>query len=190
MLLSGGHARRRSFLPQLESLEPRCLLAGLIQETDLNYLGAFRLPGGTFGTSSFDYGGTALAYNPANNSLFMVGHDWDQAVAEVNIPTLKTGSIGGLNTATVRQNFVSVLNGLSTGIDSGDELKVGGLMVNENQLIGSAYVFYDADGDQRGSHFKLSSLNLSSSTKTGLHTVGTIGGGWVGGWMTAIPDAW
>ena len=58
-----------------EQLEHRQLFAGLLGESDLTYLGAFRLPSGNFGASSFEYGGTALAYNPANNSLFIVGHD-------------------------------------------------------------------------------------------------------------------
>src|SRR5688572_16635952 len=72
----GSRAARRTFRPQAESLEPRCLFAALIHDSDLAYLGAFRLPGGTLGDSSFDFGGTALAYNPVNDSLFMVGHDW------------------------------------------------------------------------------------------------------------------
>ncbi|MCD6733536.1 MAG: hypothetical protein LT103_08070, partial [Burkholderiaceae bacterium] len=47
--------------------------ARLLQKSDLAYLGAFRVPNGTSEASSFWYGGTALGYNPVNNSLFMTG---------------------------------------------------------------------------------------------------------------------
>ena len=73
---------RRSFVGKLESLESRALMAGLVQEGDLGYLGAFNVPEGEIGESSFEYGGTALAFNPTNNSLFVVGHDYDQSIAE------------------------------------------------------------------------------------------------------------
>src|SRR5687768_5575706 len=120
--------RHTNFLAQVEVLEPRCLLAGLLQETDLSYLGAFRLPGGTFGESNFEYGGVGLAYNPAHNSLFMVGHDWwPTAVAEVAIPAVLTGPLNGLNTASVRQNFVE-LNPRMPNMTLDGNVKIGGLM--------------------------------------------------------------
>src|SRR5688572_29206030 len=40
----------------------------LLRQADLVYQGAFRLPPGQVGQSSFAYGGSALAYNAANNS--------------------------------------------------------------------------------------------------------------------------
>src|SRR6188472_2888814 len=91
----GRAARRkrvRSARPRLESLESRAMMAGLIYEADLGYLGAFNVPQGEIGRSTFEYGGTAIAYNPVNSSLFMVGHDWDQNVAEISIPLPGIGS--------------------------------------------------------------------------------------------------
>src|ERR1041384_8836106 len=58
----------------------------LVNADGLIYAGAFRLPRGEVNGSSFGYGGTALAFNPQHNSLFLVGHDWHQLVAEVSIP--------------------------------------------------------------------------------------------------------
>ena len=173
----------------IEQLERRDLFAGLLDQSDLQYLGAFRLPSGTFGASSFDYGGTALAFNPANNSLFIVGHDWDQAVAEISIPTIRTGSLSGLSTASVLQPFVDVLARVPNDTLEGN-VKLGGLMVAGNQLIVSAYEFYDAEGDAVDSHFKLSSLNLSNAAVTGFFEVGNEGGGYVGGYMAAVPGEW
>jgi hypothetical protein len=62
-------------------------LAGLFR-----YVGAFRLPSGKVGESRYGYGGTALAFNPEKKSLFVVGHDHDQAVGEVEIPATAVNS--------------------------------------------------------------------------------------------------
>ena len=59
------------------------------------------------GLTAMNPGGTALAFNPAHNSLFMVGHDWDQDVAEVQIPStiVNSNNLNALTTATVLQPF-------------------------------------------------------------------------------------
>src|SRR5688500_10569471 len=80
----------------------------LLRQPDLKYLRSFRLPEGDHGASKFHYGGTAIAYNPKRDSLFIVGHDWDQAVAEVQIPAIQTGPLPELQTATLLQPFVKV----------------------------------------------------------------------------------
>jgi len=69
---------------------------GLIQPSDLEYLGAFRLPGPS-GGSDWTYSGDGLAYFPQGDpdgpddgfpgSLFGVGHDWHKQVCEISIPT-------------------------------------------------------------------------------------------------------
>ena len=58
---------------------------GRIDRDQLQYIGAFRVPRGQIGDSSFSYGGTAYAFNPENNSLFIVGHAHQQAIAEVAV---------------------------------------------------------------------------------------------------------
>src|SRR5436189_6097475 len=143
--MARGFFARWSFLPRLEQLESRWLMAGLLHQSDLGYLGAFRLPSGNFGASTFEYGGTALTYNPAHNSLFMVGHDWDQAVAEVSIPSsiVNSSNLSSLTTASVLQPFVSVLSKVPNNTLAGRTVKVGGLMAINGQLIGSAYDYYD-----------------------------------------------
>jgi hypothetical protein len=158
--------------------------------SDLVYQGAFRLPSGQFGGSSFAYGGTALAFNPANNSLFMVGHDWDQMVAEVRIPQIiNSSNLSSLATATVLQPFTDASEGKMYTVDSGT-IKVGGLMVYGGQLYGTAYPYYDADASQVRSHF-VSSLKLATQGDArGMYQVGTSGAGFVSGYMAAIPAEW
>ena len=59
--------------------------APLIQSNNLSLIGSFRLPSGTLGsTYGFGDAGTgglgtyAVTYNPANNSLFIGGHPYEQ----------------------------------------------------------------------------------------------------------------
>ena len=46
-----------------------------LDPADIEYLGAFRLPGGDEPPLTFAYGGNAMTFNPDNNSLFISGHD-------------------------------------------------------------------------------------------------------------------
>lgn len=173
----------------VEFLEARLLLATLLHQDDLHYLGAFNVPHGDNGSSTFEYGGTALAYNPARNSLLMVGHDWGQAVAELSIPALKTGRVSQLATAGVLQPLTPVLSRVpQNNLD--DVVKIGGLMIVGDQLVGTAYEYYDAGVAAIDSHFKLSSLNLRNAEVSGLYQVGTMGGGFVGGYMGKVPLQW
>jgi hypothetical protein len=155
----------------------------LLQSSDLKYLGAFRLPSGTYGGSSFGYGGWSLAYNAANNSLFIVGHDQQQMVAEITIPqVINSSDINSLKRATVLQVFGDASDGLLGG------MKVGGLLVQQGTLYGSGYIYYDSTGSQTHSHFQ-TGLDLASAAQ-GLYRVGTLKAGYVSGYMADIPASW
>ena len=168
----------------------------LLYQSNLQYVGAFRVPDGTIGASSFSYGGTAITYNPANNSLFAVGMPYQQAVAEIAIPSsiVNSTNLNNLPVATVLQPFTSILpripNNPSSVTSGGGYEAIGGLMVDNGQLIGTAFNTYDASGSAMVSHFELSSLNLASASVSGLYQVGTMGGGFVGGYMTPVPSEW
>jgi hypothetical protein len=163
----------------------------LLHKNDLSYVGAFRIPGGLNGVSTFEYGGTALAFNPARKSLFMVGHDWHQAIAEVSIPTIKAGAINKLATAKILQPLTNVAGRIpnNTLKDPGPD-KVGGLLVAGNQLIGTLYEYYDGAGTTVDSHFTLASYDLKKAEVSGLFQVGQVGAGFVAGYMTAVPAEW
>lgn len=163
--------------------------ADLLQPSQVVYEGSFRVPTGKFGSSSFAYGGTAIGYNPARDSLYMVGHDWDQAVAEISIPTPSKSSVGSLPTATVLQSFSDPSEGKAFTVDNGT-VKIGGLYVHNGLLIGTAYSFYDAEGNQTLSHFT-STLSLSTpGDARGMYQVGTLGAGFTAGYMCPIPQEW
>lgn len=167
--------------------------AQLLQQSDLEYLGAFRLPAGKHGScqnDGFAYGGSALAFNPTNNSLFVVGHDWCQQVAEINIPaTLGMGTYASLPAATVRQTFVEPSEGKKTQVDVGN-VKVGGLAVIGNELHFTEYSYYDGDGSAAVSHFKRP-LTLSTTGQVGgPYKVGTRNPGFMAGWIVQVPTVW
>ena len=167
----------------------------LLQQSNLQYVGAFRVPTSQQGASTVAYGGTALAFNPANNSLFLVGHRNDQAIAEIAIPSkiVNSSSISSLTSATFLQPFTKITSkipNMPSNLSSGGVPVIGGLMVSNGQLIGTMYNDYDASGSVKVSHFKLSSTNLSTASVSGLYQVGNMGGGFVAGSMTPIPKEW
>lgn len=166
----------------------------LLGPSDLVYEGAFRLPQGSLGTpddDAFAYGGTALAYNPARDSLFLVGHDWHQLTTEVSIPdAVDSARLSDLPTATMLQKFTEASEGKMFKVDNDDAIKVGGLMAFDGQLYGTAYSWYDADGSQTLSHF-VRPLDLSRRGEVrGIYQVGTQGAGHVAGPMAPVPEAW
>jgi hypothetical protein len=163
-----------------------------VQEADLVYQGAFRVPAAKFGGSTFDYGGTALAFNPGRDSLFVVGHDWQQQVAEISIPrVIRSDTLTALETATVLQPFADPTEGKMYKVDDpANGIKVGGLMVYEERLYETAYSYYDGDSSQEDSHF-ISGLDLSVfGDVRGPYRVGKVGSGFVSGYFAVVPPAW
>src|SRR6185295_4940698 len=165
----------------------------LVQQADLLYQGAFRVPSGPAGGSTFDAGtaGRALTYYPAHHSLLVVGNLNDQMVAEITIPVpSKASTIGALPVATFNQVFVDVLEGKREQISSdanGD--RIGGLLVSGGSLIVSAFGFYDNTNTSL-SHF---TTNLDFSVRgdvKGPYQLGSAGGGMVGGYMADLPAEW
>lgn len=175
----------------------------LLQQGDLTYEGAFRVPQGAFGSqmyNGFAYGGYALAYNQANNSMFVVGHVYDQMVAEIGIPQpVISADVNSMKTASVLQGFSDITEGHRQNIAAGGaaysgSVYFGGLMVFENKLIGTAYAFFDGAGEAYLTHF-LSGLTLGATGDySGMFKVGSSDtnspAGFVDGYMTQIPAGW
>ena len=164
----------------------------LLHPENLIYQGAFKLPAGTIGGSSFNYGGGAvLAYNPQNNSLLIVGHDNHQMVAEINIPApIVSSEEANLPTAALIQPFADPSEGKIFTIDDSLQNKAGGLLVFNNRLYGSAFSWFDVNHSQILSHY-VSSLDFSNvKASQGMFQLGETGAGFVSGYMTLIPEEW
>jgi hypothetical protein len=137
------------------------LSAKVMSAADLVYQGAFSLPTGKIGTSSFEYGGP-IGFNPDGGTLFVVGNTQDQQVAEIGIPEIRSAAtLGAFASATVLQPFADPFEGHRTDVgDGGSAVLTGGLLPYRGQLYLTAYRSYDANGTQRTSHF-VSGLDLS-----------------------------
>ena len=166
----------------------------LLQQADLTYLGAFRLP-----SEQFSCGGKPIAYNPSRNSLFIGGANDEQvgkeSLFEISIPSLVNSStLAGLNTAAILQNSVSAFNGTISTVETGNGAIFGGLLLNGNKLVISAYAYYDANYTASKSH---ATINADWTTNglgfSGLVTVGVPPAsnvGFTGGYMCPIPASW
>jgi hypothetical protein len=158
----------------------------LLTSADMSYLGAFRVPTSDHQGNSLTYGGHALGYNPAHNSLFFGGHDWYQLLCEVSVPPTISLSV----TATVLQDCTDVTEGRLGQVDN-YTVKLGGTLIYNGRLIVTGFGYYDADGSQTTSHFA-SGPDLSQS--------GDVAGPYgfnaaasprsISGYMTPIPVEW
>lgn len=162
----------------------------LLQPTDLVYQGAFRLPGGQIGSSTFDYGGYALTFNSARSSLFAVGINQGQ-VAEVSIPSaLGSGNIDQLPVAKLLQTFTDVTEGrkpLASTDPNG--VGIGGLLPYQGKLYATVYTFYAGDS-QRLSHF-VSGLDFTvQGDVQGPFRVQAPLTGMISGYFGLVPVAW
>ena len=159
-----------------------------LESHNLLYQGSFQVPGGV----GLDYGGYALAYNPANNSLFITGHTYNQTVAEISIP-----SVNG--TATLLQAPADITEGNLRNIGEGmtdtfgsNGVLMGGLLVQDGQLIGTSFPHYASDAAY--THFT-SGLDVDATGDFGgMYRVGETpevpGARFIDGWMAAIPTSW
>ena len=168
----------------------------LLQQSHLIYEGAFRVPTGKLGAQQsvgFAYGGAAIGYNPANNSLFIVGHVYDQMTAEIGIPEIiNSSNLSNLRTAPVLQQFSDAFEGQMDAVDPGEVngFRLGGHLVYGNQLYLSDYTYYDADSTQVTSHFGRPPNLSATGQLNGPYQVGNAGAGFVSGYMTQIPAEW
>lgn len=177
----------------------------LLQQSDFTYLGAFRVPKDDMGGPQYqglNYGGSVIAYNPANNSLFVVGHTSNQQVAEISIPSpVNSTVLNSLNTANAIQNLVDITEGNRTHIKSGGAAEtenmvlIGGLVVSGGQLVGSVYNNYDGAQTALLSHFLSSTTLATTGDFSGMFEVGVKPNpvpqaGFVAGYMATIPSSW
>ncbi len=167
--------------------------SGLIQASNLVDTGSFDTPDGILGVDPFgsqfyetEFANGSVAFNPANNSLFVVGHDWGQHTAEISIPP-----VGG--TASILQPFVDAEYGKLPLMDPTDGAiegaKIGGLLVDGAKLLVGGYIYYDGANDAVASHF-VRGTNLAVNDVVGPLTVGSMGPAFVGGYFAPVPSEW
>ena len=165
----------------------------LVTKGDFNYQGSFRVPyGDGDNQSSLAWGGAGLGYNPTNDSLFITGHTWHQLTAEISIPNLGQASdVSSLPQASFIQRPEDATDGKLPTISEPNEFsfgRIGGYLVDGDDLIVSGYHFYDAADSQVRSHL-LTDTNLGASSNMVSLTDETKPR-WLGGAMATIPSNW
>jgi hypothetical protein len=177
----------------------------LLGKNNLEYIGAFRLPSERIGCDRWDdcvfaYGGRPIAVdsdgNDGKGSLFIGSHIYSQKIAEVSIPEpINSDNLINLKTASIIQGFYDITEGnrqniLENGNAYDATIEPGGLLVYDDKLIGSVYIYYPGP-TQILSHYS-SSKNLSKSGDfSGMYKIGTsIDARFLAGYMDRIPLKW
>ncbi len=165
---------------------------------DIEYLGAFRLPGGDEPPLTFAYGGNAMTFNPDNNSLFITGHDrvayggvpdGDQ-VAEVSIPAPSLSrNVADLNVGEFIQDFADVTAGRFTELE--EIPKVGLQYLNRPETGPLLHIAWGQhlQPQEVPSHGWFSA-NLSEPDFQGTWFIGNQDLYSVNGYMFEIPAEW
>ena len=182
--------------------EPVDLSTGLIAPEDLHYLGAFRLPvtGDEYGWS---YSGYAMTFYPGGDpggpddgfpgSLYVLGHDHAQTVAEISIPAPVISASkdpGQLHVANMLQPFQDITGGIFGEL----EIPRAGLAYLPplgSQTTGKLYFCW-------GQHFQFepepshgwSELDLSAPNPVGPWHVAEYTNYITNDYLLEIPEAW
>jgi len=179
----------------------------LLLPSDLEYLGAFRLPSESDGNTSWNSGGKGMTYYPAGDvsgpddgypgSIFGIGHSVKGGVSEFNIPVPVISPnkiLGDLNTAQTLQGFYDITEGRH-GTDNyvlkGIEYLPAQGEMTEDKIHWCMEEYYIPPFD-KPSH-SWASLDLSNPRTPGLWHIGQPGEfhmGTTSRYIFEIPKAW
>jgi len=140
--------------------------ARLLQQRDLVYQGAFRVPAGGETPATYAYGGTAPTHS-GRGTLYLVGHDHGQLVGEITIPTPGQGAtLADLPRAAVVQPLTDILQGKRTTIDGDlfNGVKIGGIAPFNDALAVTAWSYYDAGPNKQTKTHFVTGQNFSALT--------------------------
>lgn len=188
----------------------------------IEYKGAFNVPyqriplgtgpDGTGYYGSNDYYGSlqgsghGIAYNHNNNTLLWVGRcetshysKRGQIITELTIPEPVIGSIEELKTAELATNYIDCVSDIITEIKNlygnGEGYGIGGLMVFNNNLIGTIYRWHNCSDPIPVSHFYSDLNNYNKANTVGPLAInaGELNGetapaGAMAGYMSPIPE--
>jgi hypothetical protein len=153
------------------------------------------LPARKYGASDLNFSEGPIAFNPDRQSLFIVGHAHQQAIAEFAIPELVDSKVlAELNMAgDPVQPFAAILDRASGGNPEGNN-RIGGMLYvpgpDGPELLVNAYEYYDAPGDNTLSMLVVRDANdLAASAVDGYFLVEGRPGH-TAGWMSPVPAPW
>jgi len=177
----------------------------LVQPTDLDYVGAFRLPGDAPDEIGWLWSGEALTYYPDGDptgpddgfpgSLFGTGHNWNQYVSEVSIPVpvISPGkNLDELNTATTLQPFQDIRGDLFDWPLEQPRAGLEYLPPQGDQDSGKLYFCWAPHLDEGASNpsHGWAGLDLANPQPAGLWRIGEYWNYVTTDYIFAIPQAW
>jgi hypothetical protein len=181
------------------------LSTSLIQPTNLEYRGAFRLPTHPEGMG-WEWGGDAMAYYPGGDasgpadgytgSLYGTGHAWNMNVSEINIPIPRISAghnAAELNRAATLRPFTNIRGGLFNPLTEIIRVALAYLPAQGSQTSGKLYMAFGQHFQEEGSE-----QLIPSHAWCDLNLTNTRGAWWVDGeniysvndYMFDIPTAW
>jgi hypothetical protein len=176
-----------------------------IQPSDLEYVGAFRLPDGPEGIG-WPWSGEALTYYPGGDpagppdgypgSLFGTGHNWNQWVSEISIPVpidSPTQDLNDLNVATTLQDFRNIRGDLFNHLNF--EIPRAGLQylpAQGQQVTGKLHFCWGQHLQEEGeaATHGWCELDLSTPLPAGAWYLGNISNYATNDYLFAIPQDW
>ncbi|MBL8820423.1 MAG: hypothetical protein JNL58_30650 [Planctomyces sp.] len=146
---------------------PAALHESMITPGNFEYLGGFRPPSSTDDEHTFSYGGWGIAWRPDGDpdgakdgypgSLYLVGHQQSQEVAEISIPKPVVSAddrMDDLPVSEILQPFHDVTSGLMArmNVEQTTPFNIGGLQVTQGVLHWTIHKYYNVDGVDYPSH--------------------------------------
>ncbi len=184
---------------------PAMPIAGeLIQPSDLEYLGAFRLPEGAPPEIGWGYSGAAMAYYPGGDpdggddgfpgSIFATGHNWNQYISEISIPVPLPGvDLNALNVATTLQEFQNIRGNLFDHLDFEVPRAALAILPPQGEQASDKLYFcwhqHMGEGDTFPTH-GWSELNLANPQTAGPWRIGEFWNYATCDYLFEIPQAW
>jgi len=179
--------------------------SGLLQPSDLTYVGAFRLPDGPPEIGwEWNVSASAMAYYPDGDpqgpldgypgSIFGTGHDYNQHVSEISIPipAISAGKdVEDLNTATTLQPFHDIRAGLFQNLEI-PRVGLEYLPAQAAQTTGKLYFCWAqhmGEGETKPSH-GWCDLDLSNPHTAGAWRIGEYWNYVTTDYIFAVPQAW
>lgn len=160
----------------------------LISVSDLSFEGAFALPDAGYAESSANWAEGTMEV--VGSSLFFVGHQHDDAIAEFEIPSLRQSeSIEQLAYAKPpKQSFAKVLEKVQGGNAEGLD-QIVGLEYYKGRLIGNALEYYDGPADNKLTTFVIQdAAKIDNSSIAGFYSMR--GQARAAGWLSQVPTEW
>lgn len=160
---------------------PAALHDTMITPGNFEYLGAFRPPRIEQNGTTFAYGGSCVAYRSDGDlsgprdgypgSLYLVGHQNHQKVAEISIPVPHYSEYrraDDLPVAETLQPFADMTDGLLAEMTAGssEHFQLGGLLVTNSLLHWTMHKYYNVSNIDYPSH-GTSGLDMQASIADG-----------------------